>query len=315
MEQILNEIRLYYTDTEINQLIRSQNESEIDYTRHYNQNEEFFLNLGKEFVVPSFPIHHDIKVKTPTQKYLLPLKNFLHELIPLIPLVFHGLMYYFDPGEILRPCFFQVYTLRDMMFLYLLRLDLVFRTQDCVIIERGTNDQTCRYKTHHLFLEADLLPLDGVDIVDGKVKAFKVKQTISQTWIGETGRGYFVQGIWMDHELTKFFSKLFIPKGKRIYPYYPFTCKFRTICHTLLNHSVEGRKKHVNRLQKAMDFILPEIESIQAALKNVEFSETLPYFQNLKARVPLFWESEWASLGVQPYLNQLDMKEFRIEYH
>ena len=78
----------------------------------------------------------------------------------------------------------------------------------------------------------------------GKVVAFVVKQTISQNWIGETGKGYLVRGIWMDSELTKFFSKLFLPTGKRTYPFYPFTCRYKTRLHDRprIPHPIPGEK-------------------------------------------------------------------------
>ncbi len=36
----------------------------------------------------------------------------------------------------------------------------------------------------------------------------------------------------MDADLTKFFSKLFLPAGKKTYPYYPYLCKYKTVCQS-----------------------------------------------------------------------------------
>ncbi len=82
-----------------------------------------------------------------------------------------------------------------------------------------------------------------------------VEQMISDTWIGETGRGYFIQGIWMDADLNKFFTKLVIPQGKRIYPYYPFTSKYRTICHNPIGISSAQRREAIPRLHRFIDFL------------------------------------------------------------
>ena len=314
MEQVTNELRFHYTDAVINELLKNGTDGNKPCSLHYDHNENFFLELEKEFIVPHLPIHHDVRISEPKAAYLNPIQHFIQDLIPLIPQVFAGLTFFFDPAEILRPSFFQLYKVQEQYFLYLLRIDLVFKTHEGEILQRGTNDSTPEYRTRHLFLERDLIPLDHVDIVNGKIRTFLIKQTISQTWIGETGRGYFVQGIWMDNELTKFFSKLFLPKGKRTYPYYPFTCKYRTICHSLLLLDGEGRKLHIKWLIDSIRFILPEIESIQNALKNNEFSENLPYFQNLKEKIPPELTKCWESLKVHQYLNDRDMREFLLEF-
>jgi len=314
MEQLLNEIRFHYTDEEINTLIKKHEGSSVDYTLHYDQNENFFIQLKQDFTVPHLPIHHDVRVSVPSDNYLDTVRQFLISLIPRVPQLFHGMTYFFDPAEVLRPSFFQIFKNQDSYFLYLLRLDLIFRTHEGTILERGTNDTTPEYSTSHLFLERDLIPLEKINIQDGKIRTFVVQQTISQTWIGETGRGYFVQGIWMDSELTKFFSKLFTPRGKRTYPYYPFTCKYRTICHSLLLLNPDGRKQHLKRLVQAMNFIIPSMEEIQEALKSSEFSENLECFQVLKTRVAPELEDFWNSLSVKPYLNTNDMKEYALEF-
>ncbi|RKX78594.1 MAG: hypothetical protein DRP87_05880 [Spirochaetes bacterium] len=316
MEQIEGKIVINYTDNEINRIIQSISNSgqNVSFTRHFNQNEEFFIKLKSELKVPHLPIHHDVRMKQPSESYLKTLRKFLSELIPLLPEVFEGLTYFFDPGEILRPCFFSIQKTNRGNILYLLRLNLFFKTHEGEIIEKGTNDTTPEYRTNHLFLEGDLIPLEKIIFKNGDIEAFQIKQTISDTWIGETGRGYFVQGIWMDNDLTKFFSKLFIPRGKRIYPYYPFICKFRTIVHNLVDLSPVGRSRHLAYLENVLDFLAPEIEAIQDSLRNSEFSEDLPSFKELKDKIPPEWEKIWESFTVKPYLNDRDMKEFIVEY-
>jgi hypothetical protein len=313
MEQILNEIKVSFTDSDINEFLSNLGESGCSYTRHYNHSEDFFLKINESYTVPKFPIHHDVRVSRPTDQYLESLNSFVRGLAPLFPDVFNGNTYLFDPAETLRPCFFQLFKIGEKRYLYLIRLDLLFRPQDHEIVERGSNDVTSAYNTDRLYLECDLIPLDSVTVNEGKISAFKISQSVDQTWIGETGRGYFVQGIWLDRELTKFFSKLFLPQGKRSYPYYPFTCKYRAICHTVVDFPKDKRNARLPVLHKATEFLNPHMEEIQEALRANEFSENLESFRNLKKQVPPFWQNIWNGLKLEPYLNEQDNKEFRLE--
>ena len=313
MLKLLNEIAVSYTDPEINGLIKRSSAESMPVTRHYNQNEEFFLTLQDPFTVPSFPIHHNVQDSVPTNSYLESLKLFLGRVIPLAPQIFQGLTYFFEPADILRPGFFQLYRLGDDHYLYLLKLDLNFKTNDHELDIRGTNDTTAVYNAKKLFLEGTLIPLEAINVVDNKIAGFNIRQTISQTWMGETGRGYLVQGIWIDHELTKFFSKLFLPKGKRAYPYYPFQCKYRTMCQSIIDLGYEERKKSAPYLHRALETVVPMMDIIQKSVTNNDFSEELPAFKAVKEKIPPFWNTIWSNLAVAPYLNDHDMKEFTVE--
>ena len=313
MEKLQTQIRINYTDRDINSMLRSQATNGTSYTRHYTQNEEFFLKLSGVFSVPSFPIHHDVRQVEPTQSYLETIKMVLNAVVPLVPQLFEGLTYYFDPTDTLRPAFFQLYRLGDLHYLYLMKIDLTFKHGEHEMTRAGTNDSTPEYRTSKLFLEGIVVPIEQVETEGGKMAGFGVKQTVSQTWIGETGRGYFVQGIWMDHELTKFFSKLFLPKGKRTYPYYPFQCRYRTICSTVIETTSEARKRNPPLLHRALQFVVPVMDTIQESLRSVDFSEQIEAFTKLKRLVPEFWSNVWSKIAVTPYLNERDMKEFRID--
>ncbi|HUZ18637.1 MAG TPA: hypothetical protein VMV68_09620 [Spirochaetia bacterium] len=314
MEGGLNEIRLYATDLEINQEIKSLPEVDGEYTVHYNQNEELFIQLSKEVLVPHFPIHHDVRTKRPSEGYRKALLQVVGQVGAAVPQLLRGLSYFFDPGDTLHPAFFQVFKIDGDHYLYLLRLDLIFRTHEAEISAGGTNDITAEYRTRKLFLDATLIPIDEVRVPEAAgALACTIHQTISQTWIGESGRGYLIQGIWMDHELTKFFSKLFVPQGLRFYPYYPFVCRYRTICHSVIDLSPQGRRGHIPNLHRAIDFLEPEMRRIEAALRTTDFSEGLPVFQEMKARVPPYWAKVFERLRVSVYLNERDMKEFLVE--
>ena len=310
VDKITNVIPVRYTDSRINEMIQSADSDVLELPRHFNQNEEFFIKLPEEVEIPHIPVHHDIRKNSPETAYLEALRDLTQRLLPLIPGFFKGTTYFFDPGEVLRPCFFQIFKIAEQTFLYLGRIDLTFRTHDGELLDRGTNDVTPNYRTRNLYLDCDLIPLDDVILEERRITGFALKQLISQTWIGETGRGYFVQGIWIDHELTKFFSKLFIPQGKSLYPYYPFTCKYRSVCHALIDTDPEGRKRGVPRLRRALDFLSPEMESIQNQLKKEPFSPELPAFVSLKKRIGPVWETIWKELSFKRYLNSNDMKEF-----
>lgn len=315
MAKLLDEIRINYTDADINASLAERVSGASTVSRHFSQNEDFFLKLSEDFFVPSFPIHHDVTVPRPTERYLETLKIFLSGVVPLVPQIFSGLTYYFDPTDILRPGFFQLYKLANMSYLYLMRLDLSFRTNDHVLIQKGTNDATAEYRSRKLFLESTIIPLSNVERIDNKVSSFTVHQTISETWIGETGRYYQVQGVWIDNDLTKFFSKLFVPDKKRVYPFYPFQCKYKTICQGVIDLDADGRKKVAPYLHRALTFITPYMKHIESALKKDDFSEKLPTFRAIKQRVPDYWSKLWNGIAIKAYLNEQDMREYIVEDH
>jgi hypothetical protein len=315
MEQLLNEIRVSYLDTDINALLSgiSEESRDIDYSVGFTQGEEQFLDLTKDFFVPRLPIHHDVRVAEPSLGYIRSLKDVVAQLVETIPASLQGLTYYFDPAEILKPCFFRLYKVEGVVYLYHLRIDLSLRPFGGEVLEKGSNDITSAFRTRRLYIESEIIPLDAVMWEMGKVRAFRVKQLVSNTWIGESGRGYMVRGIWMDAGLTKFFSKLVLPDGTRIYPYYPLSCKYKTICATTPRLGPDCRKRLLPLLHRAISFLVPEMERIQAALKTTDFSEKMPEFLELRRRVPPAWQEILAGAASKPYLNERDMKEFSLE--
>ncbi|MBN2737008.1 MAG: hypothetical protein JXR70_08520 [Spirochaetales bacterium] len=313
MEQILKEIRIQYVDPQINQVIKNNSAK----TGHpfkicYSQNEELFFQLPCKMIVPSLPIHHEVTKNKPEAAYIKALFPFMNNIIAMMPEVFEELVYFFDPEENLKPCFFKLYKIEDQQYLYLLRLDLLFRPQYANIVEYGDNDNTHTFESDKLFLEANFIPLEKVNVVNNKVSSFIIKQMISETWVGERGRGYFLQGIWIDDELSKFFSKLFLPTGKRTYPYYPFLCKYKTLCQNVIHFSTKGRREILPYLHRALKFLTPILPRIEKELKNQSFSEDLDIFKTLKQNVPQYWDKVWQNLTLTPYLNEQDMKEFLV---
>lgn len=312
MAQATGDIHLATTDPHMNSLLQRDSTQAVSYSRHFSQGEDFFVRLGTDFVVPSFSIHHDINRATPEPSYLNTMRSFIDTLQQLVPDIFAGLTYLFDPAEVLRPSFFQLYRVGGDAYLYLMRLDLVCRPQTHAIIEKGTNDTTAVYRTSELIIDVDILPLQELSAGEGKTTGGRIDQMISDTWIGETGRGYFVQGIWLDTDLTKFFSKLILPKGKRVYPYYPFSSKYRTVCHHPIGLTPEDRRRAVPLLHRFKEFLRPHLSEIEQVLRGEDFSETLPLFQEIKERVPAEWQRMFEPLSMSVYLNEAEQKEFEI---
>ncbi|MFP4204576.1 MAG: hypothetical protein ACLFRR_03055 [Spirochaetaceae bacterium] len=313
MEQITGVIRLDYTDPAINEIIEFSTSDPVGFTRHFDQNEDFFLRLPAAFSVPPLPIHHDVQRHEPPRGYLEALRKVMRTLVAHGTTAFGGLLYLFDPREVQHPVFYAVRRFEERWYLYLLRLDLSFRPTVHEIIEPGSNDVSPAYRSDRLYLEADLVPLERLEGDPQAPEAFVVEQIVENTWIGETGRGYFVQGIWLDRDLTKFFSKLFLTPGSRTYPYYPITCKYRSVCHTIPDISPQRRWASLPRLAVARGFIKPRIEQIEAALEQQEFSEELDTFQALKEEVRARGLEEDPEIRVRAYLNDNDMKEFVVE--
>jgi hypothetical protein len=279
---------------------------------HFNQVEELFLRLPGEFSVPALPIHHDVRNPEPEAGYLESLREVLDQLSTLAPTLLAGLSYLFDPAEVLRPAFFELCRVEKACYLYLLRLDLTHRPRLQRVLHRGSNDYTAAYAGRELFLEAALIPLRGVPTQPGRHRQFLVDQTISDTWVGERGWGYFTQGIWMDRDLTKFFSRLFLPIGARTYPFYPYVCRYKTVCQNVIRFGPKGRCALLPYLHSAIALLRPAMAEIEASLRTGQFSEQDETFLKLKSRVPEAWTGVWGKLRVESYLNDQDMKEYRI---
>jgi hypothetical protein len=308
-----SEIRCAYSDPELNALLASIPPGLQGFSRHFNQVEEFFVRVGREYLVPQLPIHHDVRRPEPERDYLVRLKEVMAQLAALLPQVFRQLTHLFDPAEILRPSFFKLYRLGDRLFLYLLRADLAFRPQSHRVLVKGSNDFTPAYSTPELYLEATFIPLAQAESSLGRAQSFRIDPLLSSTWVDETGRGYFVQGIWMDNDLTRFFSRLFLPEGGRLYPFFPYACKYRTVCQNVIRFSAEQRQALLPQLDQAHSFLKPLMPEIEASLKGTSFSEDNPTFRRLRRLVPETMTSSWANIRIQAYLDEQGLKEFRID--
>jgi len=308
-----SEIRCTYSDPGINELLASVPPGETAFSRHFNQVEEFFLRAGREYLVPQLPIHHDVRRPEPERDYRVRLGEVMAQLAGLLPQVFRQLTHLFDPTETLRPCFFKLYRIAERQYLYLLRADLAYRPQSHRVLVKGSNDFTPAYSTSDLHLEAAFIPLAQAESSGGRGQSFRIDPLLSSTWIDETGRGYFVQGIWMDNDLTRFFSRLLLPEGGRLYPYFPYACKYRTVCQNVIRFSPAQHQALLPQLDRLHVFLKPLMPEIEASLKGTAFSETNPTFQRLRRLIPEAWTALWAGIRVQAYLNEQGLKEYRVD--
>ena len=310
------EARIYISPgiSEIQKLIETVDGNNAHYTSHFSQNEDFFIKLNESIKIPPLPIHHNVGTKTPSGTYIEAVRRIILQLSPIAGAIFPGLNYFFDPRDHLRPSFYKLYRIGSQEYIYLLKLDLTFHPSYHSIITPGSNDTSPEYSTNHLPIEADFIPLNTIDTSSTGFATLRISQSVSETWIGETGRGYFVQGIWLDRELSKFFSKLFTPPDSRLYPYYPFTCKYRAICHSVALLDPAGRKNLLGLAHHGRQFILNHIQTIEDSLRSNEFTETLPSFTTLKRKVPGEWMNQLKGFKVSRYLNQNEMREYELHY-
>ncbi|MDX9801154.1 MAG: hypothetical protein RBT69_07450 [Spirochaetia bacterium] len=313
MDQILNIVSICHTDNEINRIIKKSKELEPLYTIHFSQNEDFFLKTKAPVTIPYFKIHHNFDNPQPDSSYTGKLAGIIEQIMPVIAPVLIDTEYFFDPAELLRPVFFKPYNIEGRDYLYIARLDLSFRPHDCEIIEMGGNDLTHTFTTQNLFLDVNILPVEKIVEKEGGRTDFNIKQSISKTWIGETGRGYFIQGIWMDSELTKFFTKLFLPADFLSYPYYPFVCKYRTISHVPINFSSVSREKNIAILDRSFNFIEPHMREIEEEFRISTFSPEMKLFKNLKKKINSQWYHDFKSLKIRRYINSRGMKEYELK--
>ncbi|MCA1755388.1 MAG: hypothetical protein LC641_11970 [Spirochaeta sp.] len=309
----MSRIEIIKPDPSIDALLRSVKSAGSGYTPFFTANEELYLELEDEFQVPNFQIHHDVREEAPSPRYREDLRGLMQQLGERLPRIFQGLRYFFDPAEILRPSFFRLFRAEDCLYLYLLHIDLVPRPGIHRQMSRGSNEETPAYSSSKLFIEADMIPIEEIEGDDENPEVCRVRRSVSDTWIGETGRGYYVQGIWLDRELTKFFTKLFLPEGARTYPYYPLSCKYQAVCHSLYSLEPKRLEQACEIAHQARLFIDPHLEAIQNALRADEFSTELPIFRKLRAELPEELAHYWERLRLVPFLNDRDMKEFRIE--
>ncbi|TVR02696.1 MAG: hypothetical protein EA403_08210 [Spirochaetaceae bacterium] len=278
--------------------------------RRFTQNEEFFFELDRPFDVLPIPIHHPVEKLEPSPHYLDAVGNLIDQTASSLAGALHGLDCAFDPMHASWVFFFGLLAEAERPTLLLVTVDMAYRPLEHEVITRGSNDIAPRYRTNRIYLTVDFVPLRDAETTDGTLRV-GMERSISQTWIGETGRGYVTQGIWIDRELNRFFTRLFLPQGARIYPWFPLHARYRCLCHSPLDISASARQNALDTLHDARTIILPRMDEILEELKAQPFSDELPIFQEMRRQVTP--HEEWSRIRMRPYLNAQNMKEYVVE--
>jgi hypothetical protein len=285
-----------------------------------DQNEEMFFLLQDAVTIPSFPIHHDVSDLNPDSSYTTKLNNYLLQISKQFPGLFSGLKFLFNSSNILKPAFYQIFKSEDQLSMFLMYIDLAKRPSIGEVKDKGDNDHTSEYLTNRVYIDPLIVPVKEYKTREDQLDTIIVHQHLRETWIGEFGRGHVQQGIWIDYELSKFFSKLLLPAGGRFYPYFPFSCRMNTMVHIPFRLDQEYRKKHLHMFFAALKFLYPNFPGIQKLLRqrasdqeSEVFSLDLPLFKHLKQKVPAKWYDHFSGVKIQPYLNENNMKEYLIE--
>lgn len=300
------------SDAEVTARLRSLDAKVPVWERRFTQEEDFYLLLDRPFVVDPFEIHHDVRHREPSDRYRSMIRSVVHTLTEQLPGVFQGLSWFFDSKDLFHPLFVQVLTARERKYLYLLRPDLSFRGRHGEILERGGNDTTPRFSTRSLFLESEVLPLDSIEVHPSGRQVF-LKKLFPFTWQGESGRGYFVTGRWLDQEITKLLSRAALAPGQKIFPALPLRCRFETLSAFCPVPTQEGRKQAAAALEAAWPLVVPWADKIQADLKDEPYRDGHPLVPFLRQQWGGRLENRWGAFRLDPYLNEHEQKEYR--YH
>lgn len=277
-------------------------------TRGFNDKEEFFLRLPEPLSLPSFPIHHQVQETQPSRDYQHAFETWWDQVRPWVADLLEDSLWAFDPRDPLHPGFYQVRPGRQRNYLVAVHFDVNYRPHGCRILVPGTNDRTPSFETRDLYLDAEVLPLEGPGSLPGALHFLKV---FDQTWKGESGRGYFQQGVWIESGLSRFLSKLVLPAGA-YYPYQPLRCRYNSVSSTVTRLDLAGIQDAQARLERVLAWSPKVFEALQSTLQHHDFSEQLPLFQQLREKLGPHWADTWGPLRLEVRLNEENQKEFRF---
>ncbi len=313
MDLVGEQISLLGLDSTIDSLfVKTPLRNDLEY--HFSQGEEFFIRIDAPIDFPSLPIHHDYRLKKATALEYSAYRQFFCDLAPYLGHFFAGMRYFFDPSHNQKPSFVQVLKIEEQLYAFLIKIDMSYRASHATVTKKASNDISASFKSCDIFLESDLIPLRSLDNKDGSYITLAVDTSISETWVGETGRGYFVQGIWLDREISRFISKLFVANGHKIYPFFPLLCKYKTVCFQTVDMSQDGRKRGLSFLHQARKFLKDYLSQIEGSIKDEEFSENNPVFVKMRPDVPVSLTDYTKTFKVKTYLDKDDQKEYEITF-
>ncbi len=274
-------------------------------TRHFTEDEEHFIRLPGSIHVSSFPIHHDVRRREPDDDYVSRLYYVVDQLVRWVPELFADTSFEFDPARTLRPVFSRPVDDAPTPTRLVVHIDLAARPGHADRIEPARNNYTSEYYSRDVFVEIDLVPT-----VAGETQP---QRLINETWIGERGRGYFAQGIWIDRDLTKFLSALVEPEEHPLYPYYPFSCRFRSVTHAPPAWSGSELSRAAQRLSEVLAAVTPWLREIESVLRGAPFSRELELFRSLREAISDWVRRSFGAIRTRAYLTEEDRKEYVLE--
>jgi hypothetical protein len=138
-------MQLDFSDSDINRKLRKIDPGTSTFTRHFSQNEEFFIRLPRPVEIESFPVHHDLADHKPHPRQRNAVRSLVDQLLDVDSSLLDGLTHLFDPSANQLPAFFRLYRMGDVTFLYLLRMDLTYRPRRSQLIKRTSSAETALY--------------------------------------------------------------------------------------------------------------------------------------------------------------------------
>jgi len=304
------DFHLGLSDPQINSRLAALDGTSSGLDRRFTTSEESFLVLDRPFTVESFEVHHPVDQTRPSAGYRAVVRDLVDQWSLSAPSVFRGLRWYFDPRDLVHPTFLQVGKAGGLYFLVLVRPDLTWRPRHGELLEKGDNNRTPKYRSGHLFFEAEVLPLAGWATGEGTL-GLRLAPLFPETFEGETGRGYFVTGRWIDHEVSRLLNRAALVPGTRTFPFFPLRCRWGTLSVQDPDPGVEGRRRAALALAAAWPLVSPWADRIQADLKAEAYREDHPLVEALRGT----WAGRLEALGrgyrLEPYLNEHEHKEYR----
>lgn len=292
----------------VNGLLSATQSDDIPASSHFSVDEQFFLKLSDPIRIPRFPVHHDVRNPVPDEEYLGSLTPALTELIDRSPGLFRACRYSFDPAYPHEAVFYRLLNAGSESFVYIFRVSLSFVPRMHVVVEKGTNDYTASYWTNRIPVDALIMPVARVDS-----DAIRVERYISSTWIGETGRGYLTQGIWVDRDFSKILSRIVNPNSSRTYPWFPVSTRYNTISYRpieLTMGAIDELTQHVATIRHSL---APRMSEIESLLRSGDREALSGLAERLASAFPEGERERYRGIRTKAYLNEFDQKEYQIE--
>lgn len=271
----------------------------------FDEEERCFFRVPVAVPVPSFPVHHDLNDTVPSTDYTRRLTSVLNELTAQVPELFVDTRICFDPARVLQPIFQRLLSTNEPQVALRVQLDLRAHPQHDRIVRNAGNDYTAEYETRDIYADVEIVPVEEDRV--------SVRQLLSPTWIGERGHGHMAQGIWIDRDLTRFFTALVEPSPARLYPYYPFSSRFRSLTHRPPSWKHEDIALSVKRYQQMSTVLVPALPDIETTFRAESFSRALPLIGELSGSIPAWIRDSFEGMHCRRSLTAEGLMEYTLE--